>query len=119
MTQGLCKALFIGGRLDQEEIEIPPKAADEVITSDSETFFVAEENGAVSIYKGKRSSGLPWISFSRYVYKKGDKNHNGVIEYSLDTILNIERCQALTKKGKQCGNEAKHGSTLCNLHLSK
>ncbi len=114
MPRGYTSISLIGGSLDGEVIEnIPLRGLPKTLSLQSESHFVENSDGSVSVVKGALSEN--WISYGCELYEKepNEKYVSGM-KYSYKESLVIERCQANTKQGNRCLKPAKLDSDYCS-----
>ncbi|MCP4274462.1 MAG: hypothetical protein GY781_21260 [Gammaproteobacteria bacterium] len=114
MPRGYTDVYLSGGNRDGEIHEnIPLKLIHKSIGFSSDSFFAERPDGDIAICKGKLNER--WFSYCHdiYVKKDNDKYKAGTIYEFSETII-VERCSAVTKKGKRCMRAALSGKNYCD-----
>ena len=117
MSNRYVNISFIGGNNDGETLEkvpfskLPPR-----FYFPSETYFVENESGGMSIYKGKLNQD--WHSYSASIYERiVDSNEpETTINYKFLEDIMVDRCSALTIKKVKCMKPAIYGKLCCSTH---
>lgn len=112
------KIKFIGGCLDGIFDEnVPPQALSAYLNIKTGKWFRGAEE-YVEVFKGGEIDSK-WLCYEVHQYKKGSKDKNGYFEYQFTKPLIIDRCTAITQKGKQCMNSQYKDLPYCKTHKKK
>jgi len=113
----MVKCTLSGGDKDPREIDIPLMYCGDTIRVECEVWFARQQNGDVAVMKGGNRRAGNWMHFFTDVYHKVDKAKDNRATYTFEKTLEVNRCEATTKKGQRCRNEALEDSEFCNTHV--
>lgn len=118
MPRGFTTARLIGGPLDNHSL---PNLSIRMIRHDLLIFsgsgFTKEDDEMVGVFKGASNIPANWLSCKYYIYGKAqsEKGIPGVALQFLGEII-VDRCEATTKAGTWCKNQAGDGLSFCPVH---
>jgi hypothetical protein len=115
MSKGKASLYLEGGPMDKEVLEdVDARYVTDVVSFPTSTWG-KEVDGNVHIMDGGKKDKF-WTFTARHVYKKTPQRKDGLIVYTFDETLTVERCSALTKAGSQCMKAARNGQKTCETH---
>lgn len=119
MSNKLINISLIGGEHNGEIIEnFPVNRLPPSFSFKDDLFFATNPSGGIDIMKGKLNEF--WHSYSVVVYLKGPlKEDTDDVEYKFIEERMVERCSALTNKGRQCLKPAVNSQSFCTTHSRK
>lgn len=113
----MVKCALSGGEKDPREITIPLIYCRDTIRVEHDVWFARQQNGDVAIMKGGNRIAANWMTFFTDVYHKVDKVKDNRVTYKFEKTVEVNRCEATTKKGQRCRHQALEGSKFCDTHV--
>ena len=117
--RGYSNVMYVGGFYDGKTDNLPNNILRDKIRIMPEYYYSAAKNGKgmdIRRFNGKLDEN--WQCFIVFIYQKKPKKNNSTgVVYEFIEELEIDRCSALTKKGKQCLNESERNSEFCKQHI--
>jgi hypothetical protein len=109
------KVKFTGGCLDGESLDnFNTRLVYDYLRYNS-GFWVREIGDEAQIMKGGKPD-RNWISYETNIFKKGNTDTNGYLEYQYEQSKFIDRCSATTKSGSRCMRACHKDLSVCSTH---
>ena len=113
----MVTCVLSGGDKDPREIELPLVLCADSIRLERDHWFARQDNGDVAIIRGGQRRAANWMTYFTDVYHKVDKVNANRVAYTFERTVQVNRCEATTKKGQRCRNDALDQSSFCVTHV--